>query len=269
MGLGVAHLTALELAPQPLVRQAAAAGFSSVGLRLHPAMAGGLAYPLLAGSAQLRELQTTLLGEGVRVYDVEFVELRPEVDVGSFAWLLEAAAELGATSLTVSGDDPLHERLLGNFAGLCELAHGFGIRVDMEFMRWRQIGSLAQALAIVSQAGQANAGVLVDALHLYRSGGSAQALADAGPRWFNALQLCDAPLAAPPEAGIIAEAREGRLPPGQGELPLLEVLQVLSPATELSVEMPMPKLPVAQRLALACGAAQQLLRRVQEPRHTM
>ena len=259
MGLGVAHLTALELAPQALVRQAASAGFSAVGLLLHPAMAGGLAYPVLAGSAQLRELQITLLGEGVRVYDVEFVELRPDVAVGSFAWLLEAAAELGATCLTVSGDDPLHDRLLGNFAGLCELAQGFGIRVDMEFMRWREIGSLEQALAIISQAGQANAGVLVDALHLYRSGGSAQALAAANPAWLNALQLCDAPLAAPPEAGIIAEAREGRLPPGQGELPLLELLHVLAPKTAISVEMPMPKLPPSERLALACGAAQQLL----------
>lgn len=259
MALGVAHLTALELAPQALVRQAASAGFGAVGLRLHPAMAGGVAYPLRAGSAQLRELQNMLPGEGMKVYDVEFVELRPEVDIGSFTWLLEAAAELGATSLTVSGDDPVHERLLANFAGLCELAWGFGIRVDMEFMRWREVGTLEQALAVVSQAGQVNAGVLVDALHLYRSGGSATALAAANPAWLNALQLCDAPLAAPPEAGIIAEAREGRLPPGQGELPLIELLQVLSPATALSVEMPMPNLPVAQRLALACGAAQHLL----------
>lgn len=269
MGLGVAHLTALELAPTALVRQAASAGFSAVGLRLHPAMAGGVAYPLLAGSAQLRELQTTLLGEGVRVYDVEFVELRPAVDVASFAWLLEAAAELGATSLTVSGDDPLHTRLLGNFAGLCELAQGFGIRVDLEFMRWREIGSLQQALAIVGQAGQANAGVLVDALHLYRSGGSAQALAAANPMWLQAAQLCDAPAEAPPDAGIIAEAREGRLPPGQGGLPLIELLQVLSPATALSVEMPMPGLPVAQRLALACGAAQHLLMQVRPQGNTV
>jgi sugar phosphate isomerase/epimerase len=132
----------------------------------------------------------------------------------------------------------------------------------MEFMRWREIGSLEQALAIVSSARQANAGVLVDALHLYRSGGSAQALAAAGPAWLHAAQLCDAPLAAPPEAGIIAEAREGRLPPGQGGLPLIELLQVLAPATALSVEMPMPKMAAAQRLALACASAKELLRRV-------
>lgn len=268
MALGVAHLTALELAPQALVRQAASAGFGAVGLRLHPAMAGGVAYPLRAGSAQLRELQNMLAGEGMKVYDVEFVELRPEVDIGSFTWLLEAAAELGATSLTVSGDDPVHERLLGNFAGLCELARGFGVRVDMEFMRWREVGTLEQALAVVSQAGQPNAGVLLDALHLYRSGGSAQAVAAAGSHWLHAAQLCDAPLAAPPEAGIISEAREGRLPPGQGGLPLVELLQALAPSVALSVEMPLPKLPVAQRLALACGSAQQLLNRVLETRNT-
>ncbi|MGC1329385.1 MAG: sugar phosphate isomerase/epimerase, partial [Pseudomonas sp.] len=98
--LGVAHLTALQLAPADLVRQAAGAGFSAVGLRLHPAMAGGLCYPLDAAARQA--LKAVLNSEGVRVSDIEFVELTPQVDLLALVPLLEAGADLGASSLTVS-----------------------------------------------------------------------------------------------------------------------------------------------------------------------
>ncbi|WP_249674095.1 sugar phosphate isomerase/epimerase family protein [Pseudomonas abieticivorans] len=249
--LGVAHLTALELDPFALVRQAAGAGFRSVGLRLHPAMAGGLAYPLSAGSEQVTRLKALLREEGVRVGDVEFVQLTPTVQVAEYAGLLEVAAELGAGSLTVSGDDSDFNRLTDHFAAMCQLAAGVQVRVDLEFMRWRAVGNLQQALQIVSGAGQANGAILLDALHLFRSGGDAQAVAQVDRRWLAAAQLCDAPLQSPPESGIITEAREGRLAPGAGQLPLAALLAALPEAVQLSVEMPMPGLPVAQRLALA------------------
>jgi sugar phosphate isomerase/epimerase len=249
--LGVAHLTALELAPDVLVREAARAGFSSVGLRLHPAMAGGIAYPLAPGSPALQQLKTTLDGEGVVVNEIEFVELKPAVDVAGLASLLEAGAQLGARCLTVSGDDPEHSRLTENFAALCELAAGYGLRVDLEFMRWRQIGNLQQAVALIAAAGQVNGGVLLDVLHLFRSGGDVAAVAQLDRRFIHGVQWCDAPALAPTEAGIIREAREGRLAPGQGQLPLAELLNVLPPKVHWSVEIPSPATGASERLAQA------------------
>lgn len=99
--LAVAHLTALHLAPVALVRQAARAGFAAVGLRLHPVTAGALAYPQPVGSPSARELQRVLAGEGVRVSDIEFVSLTPQLQVAECEALLAAGAELGAVSLTV------------------------------------------------------------------------------------------------------------------------------------------------------------------------
>ncbi len=249
MALGVAHLTALQLAPADLVRQAAGAGFSAVGLRLHPAMAGGLCYPLDAVAR--RDLKALLDAEGMAVSDIEFVELTPQVDIDALVPLLEAGADLGASSLTVSGDDPQFSRLTDHYAHLCELAVDFGLRVDLEFMRWRAVGNLAQARQIVEGAGQGNGGILLDALHLFRSGGAVAMLADIEPRWLRAVQLCDAPLLAPPEELIISEAREGRLPPGQGQLPLGELLAALPRDVQVSVEMPYGALGSVERLALA------------------
>jgi sugar phosphate isomerase/epimerase len=258
--IGVAHLTALQLSPAELARQAARAGFSSIGLRLSPAMEGGLAYPINAASQDLSELRRVLDGEGVSVYDIEFVPLLPEVDVRSYHWLLEAGAELGARCLTVSGDDADTARLTANFALFCQLADPYGLRIDLEFMRWRHVGNLQQAIALVEQADQSNGTVLVDALHLFRSGGDAATVAAQQSRRISAVQLCDAPWQSPAPEGIIAEAREGRLAPGAGGLPLAALLRALPADIDISVEMPMPQLPAAERLALAFQSTQALLK---------
>lgn len=259
--LGVAHLTALNLAPVELVREAARAGFASVGLRLHPVMPGALAYPLPIGSPTARELQRVLVGEGVRVSDIEFVSLTAQLQVAECEALLAAGAELGAASLTVSGDDGDPVRLTHTFAALCELASGYGLRVDLEFMRWRAVANLQQAVAVVAGAGQMNAGVLVDALHLNRSGGDEQALAQVDPRYLQAVQLCDAPQLSPPEALIIQEAREGRLLPGQGALPLVALLGALPASIALSVETPSTLLTSSDRLDASYRATRALVLR--------
>ncbi|MGE9007651.1 sugar phosphate isomerase/epimerase family protein [Leptospira interrogans] len=261
-GLGLAHLTALELPPSALVEEAARAGFASVGLRVHPAIVDGPAYPTRVGTEAHLALKQILAGEGVRVNDIEFIQLTPDIDVSAFAGLLEAGADLGATSVTVSGDDDDHARLTAHFADLCDLAQPFGLRVDLEFMRWRAIGSLPQAEAIVRQAGKPNGAILVDALHLSRSGGKPHDLLTVPAPFLRAAQLCDARADMPTtDAAVIAEAREGRLPPGEGSLPLGELLEALPADTSLSVEMPLPALDARARIALAFKATKGLLDR--------
>jgi len=259
-GLGVAHLTALQLPPATLVREARRAGFSAVGLRLHPVMPGALAYPVVAGSQALRELRAVMAGEGVRVTDIEFVALTAQTQVADYQGLLAAGAALGAQSLTVSGDDDDVARLTDCFAALCEMARGHGLRVDLEFMRWRPVANLQQACAVVTGAGQDNAGVLVDALHLFRSGGQVADIAAVDPRLLRAVQLCDAPLLAPAHELIIPEAREGRLLPGQGQLPLSQLLAALPDDVGISVEVPCAGSHAEQRLQAAAQATQAWLR---------
>nr|WP_314615545.1 TIM barrel protein [uncultured Pseudomonas sp.] len=252
--LAVAHLTALDLAPAALVREAGRAGFGAVGLRLHPVQPGAQAYPLVPGSQALGELKQVMAGEGVRVADIEFVALTPEVRVAEFHALLAAGAELGAQSLTVSGDDPDDARLTQHFAALCELARGYGLRVDLEFMRWRPVATLQHAAGVVTAAGQGNAGVLLDALHLFRSGGGVADIAQVPAGYLRSVQLCDAPWQAPVDAQIIEEAREGRLLPGQGQLPLAALLAALPARVQISVETPSRGRADHQRLRQAHDA---------------
>jgi len=201
--------------------------------------------------------------EGLAVADVEMVPIGADLDVAALRPMFEAAAELGADRLNCAGDDPDRARLTDRFAAIAALAAEHRMTVDLEFMRWRAVGTLADAVAVVAASGAANAGVLVDALHLVRSGGTVAEVAAAAERVAN-LQLCDAGLSPPADGDYIAEARNHRLPPGSGSLPLIELLAAISPRTGLSIEVPCPKdlrnRPVEHLIALR-RAAEDLLRR--------
>lgn len=261
--LGLAHLTALEVPPLDLVPLAAAAGFGFVGLRLCPAQPGGVCYALPLGSAALAEMRRRMDGDGVRVHDIEIVTIDPGFDPAALTSVLEQGAALGARRLSACGEDPDRARLVARFAALCERASGYGLGVDLEWMGWRVIATLPDAVAVITAARQPNAAVLVDALHLARNGGTPADLRALPATLLRSAQLCDAPAQAPgTREAIIAEAREGRLLPGSGALPLPALLNALPEGTALSCEVPLAEpLPPAERARRAYRATAALFGR--------
>jgi sugar phosphate isomerase/epimerase len=238
--LGLAHFTVLELPPIDLLRLAAKIGYASVGLRLHPAFPGSPCYAIAPGSDQMREMQRRIDGDGVRVHDIEFVTIAADFVSDDLAPILESASLLGARRLSVCGDDADRSRLVANFAELCDLAAGFGMGIDLECMAWRQVANLPDAASVVAAAGRPNGGVLVDALHLARTGGVPSDLRDVSPSLIRSAQFCDAPLARPVSMdAIIQEARAGPQPPGDGALPRKARIEVFPSDATLSVEVPM------------------------------
>lgn len=261
--IGVAHLSALELAPAELITIAARIGYRHVGLRLHPVAPGALAYRLRAGNAEVRRLRALLRAESMRVADVEFISIDPGIDVDAFGPLFEVAAELGARSVTVSGDDPVRARLVDHLARFAERAAQHDLRIDLEFMRWRGIGTLHDAIAVLEEAKSPNVAILVDALHLSRSGAHPDDLLSTEAH-VRAVQLCDAAADIPRTAeALIREAREARLPPGHGNLPLCELIAA-TPNADFSVETPDPRIDHHTRLASAFEAARKLLDAVED-----
>jgi sugar phosphate isomerase/epimerase len=235
----LAQLTALPLPPPALIALAARTGYRYVGLRLTEVTPGGDHWPLHADRALMRETQAAMADMGVGVLDVELLRLSPGVDVPAFEPVIAAAAELGARHLLTQGADPDRARTIDAFARLCDLAAGYGLTCDVEFPNWIEVGSLAAAAELVRGAGRRNGGVLVDTLHLHRSGGTPADIAALPPSWFRYVQLCDAPAAIPDTLeGLLHTAREARLAPGEGELDLAGVLAALPPDIPLSLEVP-------------------------------
>lgn len=238
--LGLSHYSAINEPPEAMVTLAAATGYAAIGLRLHQAFPGSPVYHLPVGSPALRSMQARMEGEGISVFDVEFVPLAPDTDPKSLLPLLETAAALGASRLSCGGDDPDHSRVRDNFAALCDLAAPFGIGVDLEGMRWRAVANFAQASAIVGAAGRPNGCVLLDSLHYLRNGGTTAGLRQVPRGKIRSVQLCDAGPKAPTtaeEAKI--EARSYRLAPGAGVLPLLELVHAMPRDAGVSIEVPM------------------------------
>ncbi len=264
--LGLGHLTFLDLAPPELIRLAGQTGFAFVGLRLVPAMPGGLCYDLRPGSRALAEAKAAMAGEGVSVYDVEAAVIDEGFRPEALRPALEQAADLGARRLNIAADDADEARLQSNFDALCDLAADHGIGVDLECMAWRSVSTLGRCATLVARSGRANAGILIDTLHLFRCGGSAAEVAALPPNVIRSAQLCDGrPKAPATMEARIAEARGGRLPPGAGGLDLAAVVRALPEGTIFSVELPMasdePPGPRARRIF---SATQALLARVFE-----
>lgn len=231
---GLEHLTLLDVPPPDLVTVAAAAGFSAVGLRVSPATDDERPWPMSPGSPMLAETALRCADLGITVLDVEAIRLgRGSVAVTP---VLETAAALGAGFVNAICEDPDLSRLAGEFAGLVQAARPYGVRPVIEFMAYRSVRTLDDATAVV--AGSGGGGILIDALHVQRCGVSLDALRELTPALVTYVQLCDAPAAAP--AGEIAEARSGRLLPGDGELPLRELLAALPDGIPVAVEAPQP-----------------------------
>jgi sugar phosphate isomerase/epimerase len=159
---------------------------------------------------------------------------------------------LGARYLNVICDDPDTGRFADRLAELVRLARPYRVRPVIEFTAWRPIRTLGSAVAIAR--GSAGAGLLLDTLHIQRCGVTVAELAAVDPVLLGYLQLCDAPARPPHGIGVpaalprgqdisqgddaVLEARTMRLLPGEGELPLAELLGVLPDSLPVSVEAP-------------------------------
>jgi sugar phosphate isomerase/epimerase len=261
--LSLSPLTILDATPPDQVMAAAAAGFDALGIRVFPA-ADEQVYPMLGDTSMMRQTLARLADTGRQVLDVELIMLRPAFSVDDALRVLDAGAQMGARFVLVLGYDADGGRLTDSFARVCEAAAERGIRPGLEFMMCSAVKTVHDALRIVEQAEHPAGAVLVDALHLRRSGGSPADLATAAPQRLPYAQLCDGPLEPvwPDEEEARTESRTGRLLPGDGELPLRELVEVLPDAAVLSVEAPVAALadkPAQERARLAFAAATRLL----------
>jgi sugar phosphate isomerase/epimerase len=244
--LSLASLSALHVPPPEFVRYAAAAGFDLVGaLRLLPA-SDGTGFDLVGDAALRRATAAALTATGLGVLDVEVFRIRPGTAAADAEPLLAIGAGFGARFLLTAVEDPEPARRADVFAELAQLARGHGLRCTAEPMVFSALRTPADAVALLTAAGADDAGVLVDALHLARAGGVPADLDALGAARLPYLQLCDAASAEPAgtdPAGLrraVQEAVGHRLPPGEGVLPLADLLRRVDPRAPVSVEAPSP-----------------------------
>jgi sugar phosphate isomerase/epimerase len=263
--LSLAHFTVMDADPVALLRVGAAAGFDAVGLRIMPPFPTDRIIPVIGDVPLQRRIQEAMRNTGLTILDVEAFWIFPDTDVAAWRPALDLAVELGARHVLTVGNDPDRERLAAKLARFCEDAAQRGLRVMLEFIPYSVLRDLEDAADLLAAVRPANAGILVDSIHLSRSGGQPSDLARHDPRLFTYAHLCDVPATPPPPEGLREEARGGRLYPGEGGLWLDEFVAAFPPGTPMAVEAPNASrnaaLPPEERARLAAGAARNLLRR--------
>jgi len=221
--------TILDVGPVDAPGVARAGGWDAVGIWFDAAT--WTERTTAAVSAALRDHDVIAL-------DVEPVILGPDGDPGEA--LIDAAIAIGARNVLVASRVPPSNEVIARYGALCDRASAGSesMRVVLEFLPIFGVRTLADALEVVRVADRPNGGVLVDTLHLARSGGSPNDVRSVPARLLPYLQLADAP-AIPPDGslrGLTYEALHGRLLPGSGALPLQATLAAV-PDIPVSVEL--------------------------------
>ncbi|HEX7034160.1 MAG TPA: TIM barrel protein [Pseudomonadales bacterium] len=219
-----------DFPPEAVVDAAGHAGFGMVGLTVRPEQWSAETTRRVRGrlgawQLALLDVEVVWIPEGGELNDGH----RRIVDVG---------AELGARNVLVVSSEPDTGRAAAALRRLCDWAEPAGMRVALEFLMLTPIRTLDQPLAVIRACAHPAAALLVDALHLQRAGHRPEALRAVDPDLLHYVQFCDGRSACStsPEA-YLEDAVDQRSAPGEGELPLAALLDVLPADCPLSLEV--------------------------------
>lgn len=262
--LSLAALTLLDAGPAGHIRAAAAAGWSCVGLRLNPLLETDAR--VVGDAAKQADVEAAMRETKMGLLEIGVFPITAGMDVAAVAPVLAFGARLGARCLVCPIEDDDLARRLERFARLCDLAAAHGLDALAEFNPYSACKTLEAAVDLVESVNRRNAGLVIDALHLSRSGGHPRDLARVDPALLRLLHFCDAAAFAPGARGVDElrkESRGARLLPGEGALWLRELLDALPASTPISLEAPnaaTAHLPAAERARIALQKTRAFLR---------
>lgn len=181
--------------------------------------------------AAMRDRDVSIsLGEGMVVHEGADIQDR----VGD----LEIMAELGVRRINTVSLDPDLARSIDQFGIVAQTAASLGMETTVEASPGLTVPDLPSALDVIRRVGRPDFRLLVDTMHIVRSGSGPDDLARLDPGVIGYIQLSDA-LLAPAIPHYMEEAMLERMVPGTGELPLLDLLEVLPRDLVIGLEIPL------------------------------
>ena len=267
MPLSLHQLTALDAGPRELIDMASRLGVGSVCLFTHVPEAGTGRYPLV-DKGDVAELRDVLGEAGITVSNLEVFPLdrtgsREDLEPG-----LAIGAALGATRATahlhhVSSEQEAVDR----FADFATRAADHGIVAGLEFNNFSAVRDVASADRIVRSAGRGS--LVLDMLHTVRGAATMSHVVRAADL-IDYAQLCDGPADMPGDERW-REAVGERLPPGDGDFPLIDLARLLRADVTFDIEVPQSSarkagVPAFERVRRAVDASRRFLAQLAEER---
>ncbi len=239
--LGIEHLSVFGLPPVECVRLAADLGCRYISTILSPFSYNPHAYPtysLRDDRSLRRDMIQAMADKGVQISLGEGFAVQAESDILAYDADLDVMAELGVPRINTMSFDSDLARTFDQFGLLAEMAASRGMETTVEFCPALPVSDLDTALAAVRHVGREDFRLLIDTMHFVRSGSSADDLSDLDSRYIGYIQLCDAPLQSQ-YSDYLEEAMYDRRVPGEGELPLANILAALPKDLIVGLEIPM------------------------------
>jgi sugar phosphate isomerase/epimerase len=234
------YLTLYGAHPLDYVRTCAKAGCAHVAFFLSALDFAGLppGPPSLFDDAGLRrDVLACLDDHGMSIGLIDGFGIRKGVSALDYRPAFDVLGELGVDRINtaVSGE---WEHAVDQATALVDIAAEHGVTVTVEAIPTFTVGSLPEALELLRRVGKPNFKLLIDTMHVSRSGGTSL-MATLDPDLISYVQICDAPLSKPAGWTYLEEALHERKIPGEGELPLVQILKHLPPDVIVSMEIPM------------------------------
>ena len=235
----LAHPTLNDLSPPDFVRIAKRTGYDAVNLRLTSLSRKATDSNIFSDEALFRAIERALEETGLPVFDIEVITIEADTQAADFRPLFEAGARLGARYAVAISMDADEARVTQTFGALSAEAGKFGVRMVLEFMMRGGIRTLEATHRIVTAAAPPRGGILVDALHFYRSGIKPSALQGIDPDLLPYMQINDvvgfeALYAGTPPESVVWK----KVLPGSGDLELRPLMNALPAGIPISIEVP-------------------------------
>jgi sugar phosphate isomerase/epimerase len=199
-------------------RAAASAGFTGIGLHSDDYRR------MRAAGTTDDSLRALLAAHGLALQEIEFLSgwttSGDDADA-SFRTLAEVFGPHHLTAGELTAGRCEIRAAGGRLRKICDDVSACGLRVAVESFPWSSLNDVATARAVVEASGASNAGLMIDVWHFYNSRSRLTDLDGLRPDQIVAVQLNDGRVV--PD-GFLAEARQRRLLPGEGELDLTGLL---------------------------------------------
>jgi sugar phosphate isomerase/epimerase len=244
--LGIEQLTVLAMPPVEYVRLAGELGCVSIstGITGMPLTMFGITdyapWPLWSlrdDPALRREMVAAMSDTGLKIGLAEGFRAAIGADVADYATDLDLFAELGTLRLNAICMENDMAMAVDQLGKLAEMAIARGMAFTIEFFPSEGINTFERALEVVDAIGRDKARVLLDSMHFFRTGGTLDKLAAVGTDVVGYVQLADSPWTVPGETYFM-DSLFARSVPGQGELPLRDLIAALPQDMPVSVEVP-------------------------------
>ena len=192
--------------------------------------------PMLVTAGMQADIRHALEANDIALANLEVFNLNSDAPIDDFRPALELGANLGAATATACDFGHPRPDMAERFAAFHALCASFGLKALIEPISMGATRTLTDGVKLIEAAGQVG-GIVVDFLHIVRTGSSPQDVAALPAQLIGHVQICDGPIPMDPSKWG-EEAAANRLYPGDGDFPIAEFLKALPSSASIGVEVP-------------------------------